>query len=210
MLFSDLVGFVPIARSLGAARTVAMLNHLVRSFDRLAAEHGVEKIKTIGDAYMAVAGVPRPAPDDAARLARMALADAGGGRRDRRREFGADASPPHRHRLGPVMAGVIGTERFSYDVWGDAVNLAARLENTGEPGKIQVSRVPRCARRKIRFHPARRDNGRSRVSGEEETHRIPSARPDSRRRPPRTPPLVVGTALRELTGSGLASANLLS
>ncbi len=144
VLFSDLVGFVPIARSLGAARTVAMLNHLVRSFDRLAAEHGVEKIKTIGDAYMAVAGVPRPAPGDAARLARMALqmqaaADVTAA------EFDVSLRLRIGIAIGPVMAGVIGTERFTYDVWGDAVNLAARLERVGEPGQIQVSQAFRDA-----------------------------------------------------------------
>lgn len=138
VLFSDLVGFVPIARSLGAAQTVAMLNHMVRNFDQLAAEHGVAKIKTIGDAYMAVAGVPHPAADDPARLARMALrmqrtADATAS------EFGVPLRLRIGIAIGPVMAGVIGTERFSYDVWGDAVNLAARLEGNGEAGKIQVS-----------------------------------------------------------------------
>jgi adenylate cyclase len=138
VLFSDLVGFVAIARSLGAERTVEMLNHLVRSLDKLAAEKGVAKIKTIGDAYMAVSGVPNPSPGDAKRLARMALR-----MQDVADETGAAFGLTLRLRIGiasgPVMAGVIGTERFSYDIWGDAVNLAARLENSGEPGRIQVS-----------------------------------------------------------------------
>ncbi|HEX9905764.1 MAG TPA: adenylate/guanylate cyclase domain-containing protein [Propylenella sp.] len=138
VLFSDLAGFVPLARQLGAARTVAMLNHMVHSFDRLAATHRVEKIKTIGDAYMAVAGLPEPQPDDAARLARMALrmqaaAD------ETARAFGVDLRLRIGIALGPVMAGIIGRDRFGYDVWGDPVNLAARLESTGEPGRIQVS-----------------------------------------------------------------------
>lgn len=138
VLFSDLAGFVPISRALGARRTVEMLNQLVRRFDRLAAEHGVEKIKTIGDAYMAAAIGPHPAADNAARLARMALnmqaaADATGA------EFGVPLSLRIGMALGPVMAGVIGERRFGYDVWGDPVNLAARLENSGEPGRIQVS-----------------------------------------------------------------------
>jgi adenylate cyclase len=138
VLFSDIVDFVPITRALGAAGTVAMLNDLVHGFDRLAAKHGVEKIKTIGDAYMAAAGIPTPAPDHAARLAKMAL-----GMQAIADETGA------RHRvalklrigiaLGPVMAGVIGANRFGYDIWGDAVNLAARLENSGKEGKIHVS-----------------------------------------------------------------------
>ncbi len=138
VLFSDIVGFVPITRRLGAADTVAMLNNLVHGFDRLAAEHGVEKIKTIGDAYMAAAGIPTPTPDHAARLARMALglqavADQTGA------TFGVGLQLRIGIALGPVMAGVIGANRFGYDIWGDAVNLAARLESSGEPGKIHVS-----------------------------------------------------------------------
>src|SRR6185312_4940806 len=74
VLFADLKGFVPLSRRLGPHRTVTFLNDLMRGFDALAARHGVEKIKTIGDCYMAVAGVPEPAPDHAARMARMALA----------------------------------------------------------------------------------------------------------------------------------------
>jgi len=139
VLFSDIAGFVPIARRLGALRTVAMLNHLVKRLDRLAAAHGVEKIKTIGDAYMAVSGVPDRTPDHAARLARMALgmhaiADATG------KKFGLSLKLRIGIAKGPVMAGVIGTKRFGYDIWGDAVNLAARLESSGEPGRIHVSR----------------------------------------------------------------------
>ena len=144
VLFSDLAGFVPIARSLGAARTVAMLNRLVQTFDRLAAEHGVEKIKTIGDAYMAVAVAQDSASGNAAPLARMALsmqaaADATGA------EFGVGLRLRIGMALGPVMAGVIGSQRFGYDVWGDPVNLAARLETSGEVGKIQVSAAFRDA-----------------------------------------------------------------
>jgi adenylate cyclase len=144
VLFSDLAGFVPIARSLGAARTVEMLNQLVHRFDWLASEHGVEKIKTIGDAYMAAAIGECPAAENAARLARMALrmqaaADATG------EEFGVALRLRIGMALGPVMAGVIGSQRFGYDVWGDPVNLAARLEASGEPGKIQVSAAFRDA-----------------------------------------------------------------
>lgn len=138
VLFSDLVGFVEIARSLGARRTVEMLNGLVHRLDRLAAEHGVEKIKTIGDAYMAAAIGEGSARERAGRLGRMALrmqaeADA----------MAAEFDIPLKLRigiaLGPVMAGVIGAQRFTYDIWGDAVNLAARLESAGEAGRIQVS-----------------------------------------------------------------------
>jgi adenylate cyclase len=144
VLFADLAGFVPLAHRLGPGRTVEMLNRLVQSFDRIAAEHGVEKIKTIGDAYMAVSGVPRPHSDATARLACMALAMqpvADG--------VGEALEVELRLRigiaLGPVMAGVIGSERFGYDVWGDPVNLAARLERSGETGKIHVSSAFRDA-----------------------------------------------------------------
>jgi adenylate cyclase len=144
VLFSDLVGFVAIARSLGAARTVEMLNRLVQRFDRLAAECGVEKIKTIGDAYMAAAIGGGSAMENATRLACMALrmqeaADATGA------EFGVDLQLRTGMALGPVMAGVIGSQRFGYDVWGDPVNLAARLESAGAPRRIHVSAAFRDA-----------------------------------------------------------------
>jgi adenylate cyclase len=138
VLFSDLVGFTELAHRLGAARTVALLDHVVTEFDRLAAAHGVEKIKTIGDGYMAVAGVSRPQADHLPRLARMALLLT---------ELVERLSAAHGVDLkirvgiadGPVMAGVIGADKFSYDVWGETVNLASRLESQGLPGEIQVS-----------------------------------------------------------------------
>lgn len=138
ILFSDIQSFVPLSRRLGAERTVAMLNEMMSRFDALAAKYGVEKIKTIGDAYMAVAGLPQPAPDHAARLARMALEmfaakDAAAAR------FGETIRIRIGIASGPVMAGVIGTHKFSYDVWGDAVNLAARLESSGVPERVQLS-----------------------------------------------------------------------
>ena len=139
VLFSDIQGFVPLSKRLGAERTVELLNELIRRYDALATKYGVEKIKTIGDAYMAVAGVPQPLPDHAARLARMALEmlDVTG-------EVACHFDVQIRLRIGiasgPVTAGIIGTKRFSYDVWGDTVNLAARLESTGEPERVQISR----------------------------------------------------------------------
>ncbi|MBV9554494.1 MAG: adenylate/guanylate cyclase domain-containing protein [Alphaproteobacteria bacterium] len=144
ILFSDIQGFVPLSQRLGAARTVAMLNELMRRFDALAARYQVEKIKTIGDAYMAVAGVPEPVPDHADRLVRMGLEMF-----DAKNEVAAQFAIPIRMRIGvasgPVMAGIIGTHKFSYDVWGDAVNLAARLESSGEAERIQVSADARAA-----------------------------------------------------------------
>jgi adenylate cyclase len=144
ILFSDIQGFVSLSKRLGAKRTVAMLNEMMHRFDALAVRYGVEKIKTIGDAYMAVVGLPQPAPDHAARLARMALEmlkekDTVANR------FGIAIRMRIGIASGPVMAGIIGTKKFSYDVWGDAVNLASRLESTGEPERIQVSTEARLA-----------------------------------------------------------------
>ncbi|HXO01375.1 MAG TPA: adenylate/guanylate cyclase domain-containing protein, partial [Stellaceae bacterium] len=144
ILFSDIQGFVPLSKSLGASRTVALLNEMMRRFDALADKYGVEKIKTIGDAYMAVAGLPEPVDDHADRLARMGLEMFAA-----KDEVAALFEVTIRMRIGiasgPVMAGIIGTHKFSYDVWGDAVNLAARLESSGEAERIQVSADARAA-----------------------------------------------------------------
>jgi adenylate cyclase len=138
VLFADIEGFVAIAKKLGSRRTVALLDNLTREFDALAACHGVEKIKTIGDGYMAVAGVPVPQADHCERLARLALdmlvaAEA----------IGAKAGVVVKLRIGiaagPVTAGVIGVHKFAYDVWGDTVNLAARLEKLAPSGQILIS-----------------------------------------------------------------------
>jgi adenylate cyclase len=140
VLFADLKGFVPLAKSLGPARTVGLLNIVVSAFDELADQWRVEKIKTIGDAYMAAAGLPEPAPDHAERLAGMALAMQATLARIAREQRVALAL-----RIGiatgPVLAGVIGARRLTYDVWGDTVNLASRLEGQSQPGHVLVSRA---------------------------------------------------------------------
>ena len=138
VLFADLKGFVPLAKSLGPARTVGLLNIVVSAFDDLADQWRVEKIKTIGDAYMAAAGVPQPVTDHAERLAGMALAMQATLARISRDQKVALAL-----RIGiatgPVLAGVIGARRLTYDVWGDTVNLASRLEGQSQPGRVLVS-----------------------------------------------------------------------
>ena len=144
ILFSDIQGFVPLSQRLGAARTVSMLNELMRRFDALAARYQVEKIKTIGDAYMAVAGVPEPVPDHADRLVRMGL-EMFAAKNEVASQFAIPIRMWFGVASGPVMAGIIGTHKFSYDVWGDAVNLAARLESSGEAERIQVSADARAA-----------------------------------------------------------------
>jgi class 3 adenylate cyclase len=119
-------------------QVVEVLNDLFSVFDRLALQRGLEKIKTIGDAYMVAGGLPDPRPDHAQALAEMALA---------MREEVAGRSDPSGQPLavrigidtGPVVAGVIGTSKFSYDLWGDTVNTASRMESYGVPGCIQVT-----------------------------------------------------------------------
>jgi adenylate cyclase len=138
ILFSDVVGFTRFSAGLPAPRVVEALNGLFSGFDRIAHELGIEKIKTVGDAYMAVAGLPEPCPDHAVRAATMALrmlhaAENGG--------VGPGEGLQLRIGIhtGPVVAGIIGTHKFAYDVWGDAVNVASRMEAQGLPGEIQVS-----------------------------------------------------------------------
>jgi len=144
VLFTDLAGFVTLSKHLGSQTTVALLNDMVSRFDRLAREHGIEKIKTIGDAYMAAAGLPETCPDHVERMLRFACAI-----RDAANATGKKFRITLPMRIGiacgPVMAGIIGTEKFTYDVWGDPVNLAARLESAGAPGTILVSREVRNA-----------------------------------------------------------------
>jgi adenylate cyclase len=144
VLFSDLVGFTELAQKLGVTRTVALLDAIVTEFDRLAAAHGVEKIKTIGDGYMAVAGVSRPQSDHLARLARMALLLPALVER-LSAAHGVELKVRVGIASGPLMAGVIGADKFSYDVWGETVNLASRLESHGLPGEIQVSEAVKGA-----------------------------------------------------------------
>ena len=137
ILFADIVGFTPLTQRLAPRETVSLLDATFSQFDRIADEHGVEKIRTIGDNYMAVAGVPRPRPDHAAAVARMALAM----RRylDELRSRGEDRID---FRIGiesgPCVGGVIGLRKFVFDIWGDPVNTASRMESHGVAGRIQV------------------------------------------------------------------------
>jgi adenylate cyclase len=137
ILFADVSGFVPLAKSMGPQKTVVLLNNLVTAFDALAGRHGIEKIKTIGDAYMAASGLPVPSARHTARLALMAL-DMLEAVEALRRQTGLDLHMRLGIATGPVMAGVIGKQKFSYDVWGDTVNLAARLEGASERDRILV------------------------------------------------------------------------
>jgi guanylate cyclase len=139
ILFADVVDFTPLSERLPPAEMVDILDRLFTHFDALVERHGLEKIKTVGDCYMAAAGVPDPHPDHARRVARLAL--------DMREAVGnmtVDGREGLELRIGinsgPVVAGVIGRKRFLYDLWSDAVNTASRMESHGTPGQIQVTR----------------------------------------------------------------------
>jgi class 3 adenylate cyclase len=151
VLFADLVDFTPRSQQIAPEQVVRFLNELFSVFDRLAQRHGLEKIKTIGDAYMVAGGLPDPRPDHAQAAADMALA--------MREEVARRRDPsgqPLQVRIGidtgAVVAGVIGTSKFSYDLWGDTVNTASRMESDGVAGHIQVTaRTFQCLRDGYRF-----------------------------------------------------------
>jgi adenylate cyclase len=138
ILFADLVGFTALTHHLEPAQMVRLLNEIFSHFDALVEKYGVEKIRTIGDNYMVAAGVPRPQPDHAQRLAQMGL-DMQAYIQSR----WANGRLPIDFRIGinsgPVIGGVIGRKKFVYDIWGDAVNVASRMESQGVPGQIQIT-----------------------------------------------------------------------
>ncbi|EER20543.1 adenylate cyclase, putative [Perkinsus marinus ATCC 50983] len=138
ILFADVVGFTSISSRVPPEQVLLLLNELFFMFDNIAEKHGLEKIKTIGDAYMAAAGLPTPHPLHAHAVARMGLdmvADVG--------VFCDDMGNPLALRVGchsgSCVAGVIGRKKFIYDVWGDCVNTASRMESHGEPMKVHCS-----------------------------------------------------------------------
>ena len=138
VLFSDTVGFTKLSASMSAEELVALLNRTFSAFDALADKHGLEKIKTIGDAYMVVGGVPLSVENNAERIAEMALdMHSEVARLNSENKISIDIRIGI--HAGPVVAGVIGVRKFSYDLWGDAVNTAARMESHGLPGLIQMT-----------------------------------------------------------------------
>ena len=138
IMFADIVGFTPLAANMKPIELVDLLNQIFSTFDQLTENYGVEKIKTIGDAYMVAGGLPDPLPDHPEIMARMALA---------MQAYMGQFTTPNGDRFkirigihtGSVVAGVIGTKKFIYDLWGDTVNVASRMESSGQPGKIQVT-----------------------------------------------------------------------
>jgi class 3 adenylate cyclase len=139
VLFADIVGFTPLASRLPADDVVGMLGRLFARFDELVTERGLEKIKTIGDAYMVAGGLPEPLDDHAARVVDLGLAMIDVARQESR------PSAELRIRVGvhsgPVIGGVIGHRKFTFDIWGETVNIASRLESQGIPGRVHISAV---------------------------------------------------------------------
>lgn len=138
VMFADIVGFTELAAKTPPIELVEILNVIFSEFDQLTEKHGLEKIKTIGDAYMVVGGLPAAKPNHAAAMAAMAL-----DMQDSMSEFCSDTGKALSIRIGihtgPVIAGIIGTKKFIYDLWGDTVNIASRMESHGVPGSIQVT-----------------------------------------------------------------------
>jgi PAS domain S-box-containing protein len=140
VLFADIVGFTQIASRISPTELVNLLNQIFSIFDQLAEKHNLEKIKTIGDAYMVVAGLPMPRIDHACAIAEMAL-DMQQAVTNFSTHFGIDLNLRIGINTGPVVAGVIGIKKFIYDLWGDTVNIASRMESQGIAGCIQVTGI---------------------------------------------------------------------
>ncbi|NJK74054.1 MAG: adenylate/guanylate cyclase domain-containing protein [Microcoleus sp. SU_5_6] len=138
ILFSDLVNFTQISTTMPATKLVCLLNEIFSTFDKLTEKHGLEKIKTIGDAYMVAAGIPTPRLDHAEAIADMAL-DMLSAIKALNIKLGTKFDLRIGINSGPVVAGVIGTKKFIYDLWGNSVNTASRMESHGINGRIQVS-----------------------------------------------------------------------
>ena len=138
VLFADIVGFTQIATSVSATTLVNLLNQIFSVFDRLSLEYDLEKIKTIGDAYMLVGGLPKRSSNHPQAVASMALEMQNAIAKFNQRN-NLDLTIRIGIHTGAVVAGVIGLQKFSYDLWGDTVNIASRMESHGLPGKIQVT-----------------------------------------------------------------------
>jgi class 3 adenylate cyclase len=151
ILFADIVGFTPLAEGIGPGAVVDLLNDVFSALDDLADAAGLEKIKTVGDAYMVAGGIPTPRPDHLATVLGMALR-----MEEAVTRAGTRCGEVLQLRIGidsgPVVAGVIGRRKFSYDLWGDTVNSASRMESHGVPGRIQVTeRVARAGQHQFEF-----------------------------------------------------------
>jgi class 3 adenylate cyclase len=174
VLFADLVGFTELAARVAPANLVQVLNEIFSAFDELAEKHGLEKIKTMGDAYMIVGGLPTPREDHAEAIAAFAL-----DMQVQMKSFNAARGTNLGMRIGihsgPVVAGIIGQKKFSYDLWGDTVNTAKRMEGFGETGQIQTSDV---VYQKLKDHFAFSKRGKVEIKGKGEmtTYRLVARR----------------------------------
>ena len=156
IVFADIVGSTPWAHGRSPAEVVDLLDELFTRFDDIAEAHGLEKIKTIGDAYMAVAGAPEPRRDHALAAAQMAQAMLEAVR-ELRGKTGVSIEIRIGIASGPVVGGVIGRNRMLFDLWGDTVNIAARMESSGVPGEIQLAASTYELLPPGRFHVTKRD-----------------------------------------------------
>jgi adenylate cyclase len=175
VLFADLVGFTSFSAQISPAVVVRLLNDIFSAFDVLAERHGLEKIKTIGDAYMAVAGLPVPRADHAEKTAELAL-----DMRTELEQFNRIHGTSLRMRIGintgPAIAGIIGKHKFIYDLWGDTVNTASRMESHGVPGCIQVTAVTHELLRE-KFHCEKRGTIKIKDKGPMTTYFLISRKP---------------------------------
>ena len=176
VLFADLVGFTPLSTTLRPVELLELLNRVFSGFDVLASERGLEKIKTIGDAYMVAGGLPEPQPDHLALMAELAL---------KMQESMAPFNTQYDGlslrvglHAGSAIAGVIGIRKFIYDVWGDTVNTASRLESHGLPGRIHVGEVV-YERLRTRFDFEPRGVVDLKGKGPMKTYLLNAARPES-------------------------------
>ena len=138
VLFADMAGFTARSRTMSASQLVELLGDLFSRFDLITEKHGLEKIKTIGDCYMLAGGVPQPRPDHAEAVT-LAAIDMQKALHDLRERTGGKVNMRIGIHSGPIVAGVIGIRKFTYDLWGDTVNVASRMESSGQPGRIHVS-----------------------------------------------------------------------
>ena len=142
VLFADIVGFTKFSAGVSPETLVDLLNQIFTEYDTIADRHGVEKIKSIGDAYMAAAGAPVPVADHAERVAHMGL-----DMLEALARFNERSGNKLQIRIGinsgPIVAGVIGKRKFIYDLWGDTVNIASRMESHGRPGAVHISEATR-------------------------------------------------------------------
>ena len=156
VLLADLVGFTTLSAHIGPEQIVQLLNEIFSAFDLLVGKLGLDKIKTIGDAYMVAGGISFPRPDHAEAIAQLAI-----NMQDEIERLNQQYGISVRLRIGicsgPVVAGVIGRWRFAFDLWGETVNLACRLESTGEAGKIQIAESTyELLKQKYQFEPKHR------------------------------------------------------